>query len=382
MAQRRPRGEGTVYYDAKRDRWIGAATVAGKRKKVTGKDKTQARKRLLEEVLAKRATGTPIPNRRVTVADAVAVFLERGVPNRRTGGGRPLAPSTLDEYAWSARIITDEIGKVRLAELHVDDIEAMFDRLANRKPKGLGASSLRKIRGTLQRSLAFAERRGDIDRNPAAAATITPTAAPSIPRRALAPDQARKLLEAARGERLGAMYGLMLRVGLRPGEAAGLYWVDLADDVLNVTRARRMEAGQPVVVDDLKTQSAKRTIQLPADVAAWLADHRAAQVAERLAAPSWGDDRLMFTSTTGTVLDPPNVRRDLARICRETELPEVRPNELRHSCASLLADLGVPNEQIADLLGHTTTRMVDQHYRHRLRPVVDIAATADWTAER
>ena len=40
--------------------------------------------------------------------------------------------------------------------------------------------------------------------------------------------------------------------------------------------------------------------------------------------------------------------------------------------------MGVSNEEIADLLGHTTTRMVDQIYVHRLRPTVDVAVTADW----
>jgi len=34
--------------------------------------------------------------------------------------------------------------------------------------------------------------------------------------------------------------------------------------------------------------------------------------------------------------------------------------------------------RIADLLGHTTTRMVDQTYRHRLTAVIDVAAKADW----
>ena len=86
----------------------------------------------------------------------------------------------------------------------------------------------------------------------------------------------------------------------------------------------------------------------------------------------------MFASPTGRVLDPSNMRRELAAICRRAQVPAVRPNELRHSCASLLSDEGVPNEEIADLLGHTTTRMVHQTYRHRLRPVVDIAARARW----
>ena len=42
----------------------------------------------------------------------------------------------------------------------------------------------------------------------------------------------------------------------------------------------------------------------------------------------------------------------------------------RHSAASLLSDKGVPLEQIADQLGHTTTRMLEQHYRHQVRPSV------------
>ncbi|MFT4616859.1 MAG: integrase, partial [Halioglobus sp.] len=65
-------------------------------------------------------------------------------------------------------------------------------------------------------------------------------------------------------------------------------------------------------------------------------------------------------------------------ICAAAGVDPIRPNELRHSCASLLSDEGVPNELIADLLGHTTTRMVDQTYRHRLRPVVSVAANATW----
>jgi integrase len=41
----------------------------------------------------------------------------------------------------------------------------------------------------------------------------------------------------------------------------------------------------------------------------------------------------------------------------------------------------VPIERIADLLGHTTTRMAEQTYRHRIRPVIDVAARHDWTID-
>lgn len=57
----------------------------------------------------------------------------------------------------------------------------------------------------------------------------------------------------------------------------------------------------------------------------------------------------------------------------------ITPNELHDSCASYLSDQGVSNEVIADVLDHTATRTVDQTYRHRLRPVVAVTASVDWS---
>jgi integrase len=374
--RRRGHGEGTVYYDKARKRWVGAVTIGGRRRKVIGRDKTEARARLAT-LLAAKTTGVDVDNRSLTVARCVEAFLERDVPNRERNG-RPLSPSTIEIYRWTAQIVVAELGAVKVADLTVRDVELMLDRLARRKVNPLSASSLRKVRGTLQRSIDFAVRRGEAARNVARNATMTPRAAATQSRQALRPDDARTLLTALRDVRNGAMFGLSLRVGLRPGEAAGVWWDDLDGDVLHVRRSMRVVAGRAQVVDDLKTESSRRSIDLPADVVSWLADHRAQQVTERLSAETWNDDRLMFASPTGNVLHPSNSRRHLAAICTAAGVPVTRPNELRHSCASLLSDIGVPNEQIADLLGHTTTRMVEATYRHRLRPTVDVAARADW----
>jgi integrase len=54
----------------------------------------------------------------------------------------------------------------------------------------------------------------------------------------------------------------------------------------------------------------------------------------------------------------------------------VRPNELRHTTASLLSDRGVPHVRIADLLGHVDANMVTSTYRHNLHATVD-ATVAD-----
>ncbi len=39
-----------------------------------------------------------------------------------------------------------------------------------------------------------------------------------------------------------------------------------------------------------------------------------------------------------------------------------------------MSDAGVPLERIADQLGHATTRMLEQTYRHRLAPSVSAGA--------
>ncbi|WP_395155535.1 tyrosine-type recombinase/integrase [Ilumatobacter sp.] len=369
---RREQGTGSVYEDPKRvGRWVGEVSVNGKRRRVSGTSKADV-SRKLRALTAKRDTGQLVADRSATVAQALAEFLERDLPNR------DLAPKTLELYNWTARLIVAEIGAVRLADLTVDRIEAMLDRLATREQAPLSRSSLTKVRGTLQRSIAFAERRGKAIRNPATAATITPLAARSQPRQALGPDDARTLLAALREERDGLMFALSLRLGLRPGEAAALYWHDVDNGVVNVVRGLRRDRGRPVIVDEVKTKGSRRTIELPADLADWLADHRRRQLAERIAAPTWADDRIVFPSRAGTVTDPTKARRRLAKICVEAGVTVVRPNELRHSCASLLSDAGVPLELIADLLGHASTDMLDRTYRHRLRPSIDVAARATW----
>jgi integrase len=112
------------------------------------------------------------------------------------------------------------------------------------------------------------------------------------------------------------MFALSLRVGLRPGEATSLCWGDLDANVLHIRRGVQVHSSTPVVVDQLKTSTAERSIELPADLVAWLEDHRREQVSERLAASEWHDPRLMFASTSGRVISRPNVARQLSAICK------------------------------------------------------------------
>ncbi len=140
-------------------------------------------------------------------------------------------------------------------------------------------------------------------------------------------------------------------------------------------RSVRLERGAARVVEDLKTSPSFRTIALPGPATEELHRQRRAVAEMKLAARAWvtQDADLVFPTVNGGPWNTKNAREELARTCRDADLPTVRPNELRHSCASILSERGVPLELIADLLGHTSTRMLDQTYRHRPRRAVNAA---------
>ncbi len=57
-----------------------------------------------------------------------------------------------------------------------------------------------------------------------------------------------------------------------------------------------------------------------------------------------------------------NVRRDLALACKRAKVPKVTPNDLRRTFASWLKQNDVDSAAVAQLMGHSSTRMVDLVY--------------------
>lgn len=388
---KRPNGEGALYFETSRGAWVGDIIIEGRRYRVFGKDKTAASgklRRLLQDI----DSGTLSTDRNLTIEEATSRFLSRTVPGRRGG---TLAPSTRAVHEWAGRLIIAGLGRRKVSTLTTQHVEAFLDRLAfpEGQPSNVGGhsadlpsealsrASIVKVRSTLRLILTECMKRREVSQNVAAIVELPGDLPPAGTRRVLTPTESRQLLAHLPNETNGAMYALCLCAGLRPGEAAGLYWSSIKGDRVTISRAVRLNRGRAMLVDTLKTASSNRTVRIPAELVTMLAGHKRQQAEARLAAKRWHNPDLVFTSPTGNVLSPPNVRKHLADVCERAGVPVIRPNELRHSCASYLSDLGHRHEDIADLLGHTTTRMVDRTYRHRLRSSVDIAAEVSWLAE-
>ena len=181
----------------------------------------------------------------------------------------------------------------------------------------------------------------------------------------------------------GLMYAyivLSLLARLRTEEARALRWdhVDLDSDPdatpavpphVAVWRSVRAHG-------ETKTERSRRTLGLPQAAADALRDLLEIQAREQAeAGDQWQDTGLVFTTHRGAALDPANVRKMFKRICNAAGAGDGwTPRELRTSFVSLMSHNGVSTEEIARLVGHTSTRTTEVVYRRELRPVITTGA--------
>ena len=361
--KRRARGEDSIYYDRSRDRWVGTITVGwkpdGRRDRITvrSRTKTEVKEKLRarhEELAAGvRTTGN------FTVEHCLKDWLE--TLNTQ-------ADSTVTGYRIMARHLTELIGNVKLADLKVRDVQFALGKLADR----FSTRSVRLARMILIQASRNAMVNDLVVRNVAELTTV-PTGQSGRPSRSLNLEQALAVLDAARGERLWPYVAVSMLGGIRTEEARALRWseVDLEVGTVAVYRSVRRTG-------ETKTEKSRRVFQIPEIAIEALRELVLKQAAYRAkAGTAWKENNLVFCTSLGGPMYATDVRMGFKRITEKAALGrDWTPRELRHTFVSLLSDSGVPIEQIADAVGHSSTRTTEVVYRHQLRPVTRTAAIA------
>jgi integrase len=365
--RRRFDGEGTVYQDG--DTWRAALRLGdGRRIRRRAQSEADAYGQL-ERMRAAHGLGLAIP-----AGDTVSAYLEWWLAIQEAKVGtddRDLSVNTLTNYRWALGPIIAAHGGRRLRELEPEHVEMVLARMAH---EGKARRSVVRVRTVLAQALETAQRRGKLHRNVARLAEM-PRTAPPAEKRALTVDQAAALLETAKGDPVEAFVVTGLMLGLRPGELLGLRWddVNLKAGTLEVTGSLKRE-GSTLRRGDVKKgiRASRRRLDLPPAVLEALRDQRARQRRERmLAGPEWQEHGLVFATAVGTPISPSNMNRRLAAVTDRAGLGHWSMTELaRHSAASLMSAAGMPLEVIADVLGHSSTRMLEAHYRHQVRPSI------------
>jgi integrase len=235
--------------------------------------------------------------------------------------------------------------------------------------EGLAPRTVEYIHTTLNKALGQAVRWQLIPRNVAEAVT-----APRQRKKemlTLDREQTRRLLEAARGDRLEALYILGVTAGLRQGELLGLKWSDLnlEEGTLTVKRSLRIDKEGAHFTQGKRDRS-RRRIELGAATVAALRSHRARQNEERLRyAGLWEDYGLIFCNKDGRPIRARNLTRySFEPLLRRAGLEDlgITFHGLRHTCASLMLLNNVSPKVVSEMLGHADVAFTLRVYSHVL----------------
>jgi integrase len=326
----------------------------------------------LKEATARRDAGEPVAASRVLVG----AFLERWLDEALPAGD--LKPTTVENYATLTRHhLIPALGHRRLDALTAADVQRMIN---TKRAEGLSDRTVQLLHAILRRALGQAVRWQEARRNVAALVDR-----PRVQRKeatCLSPAEAQRLLDAARGDRLYALYAVALACGLRRGEALALRWsdVDLEAGTLRVARTlSRVRSGH--VFTEPKSPRSRRTVPLPTSCISELRAHRVRQAEERLQlCGAWQDHDLVFPSMWGTPMDPRNALRAFTTIAKRAGLEGIGLHTLRHTCASLLLAQGVHPRVVMETLGHSGIAITMDVYSHVMphqqREAADLMNTA------
>lgn len=81
--------------------------------------------------------------------------------------------------------------------------------------------------------------------------------------------------------------------------------------------------------------------------------------------PGWHEQGFIVCREDGSPLnDLAGVNWRLGTLCRDAGLPHCNPHKMRHSCASLISDLGYSDAVIAAVLNHISESTVTRGYTH------------------
>lgn len=371
MARRRGNGDGSVFRRAN-GRWAGNVQIGftdGRRvrKVVYGKTRGEVLEKV-RELLEVSRRGTVAPGRSPRLDQFLAQWLQ-------TIEGT-IRPSTFTSYSGIVRKhLIPVLGHKPIDRLTVQDIA---DLLARKRSDGLSSRTSQYVLFVLRNALNKAVRWGVATRNVAQLID-----APRVAHRdvnVLSPDEALRLVTAARDDRLEALWVLALSTGLRRGELLGLSWsdIDLERRQLRVTKALQRITGKGLVLTETKTRRGRRSIILPIGTVEALRRHHARQAEDRrIAGSAWKETQFVFTSARGTPLDGDNlISRPFVRLLERCGLPEMRFHDLRHSCASLLLAQGVAPRVVMETLGHSRIAVTLDTYTHVLPALQREAADA------
>ena len=364
-------GEGGITRHKKSGLYMARYTVqtptGPKRKTLYGKTRREVGERLTK-AKADRDGGLVFDADNIKLGEYLGRWLTDSVRDT-------VRPTTFERYEQMVRLhIRPVLGQLKLKNLTPTHVRGLY---REKLDAGLAPRTVQYIHVTLHKALEQAIADGLIPRN--ATEAVKPPQVRREEMRPLTAEQVRILFDAAKGDRLEALYVLAVTTGLRQGELLGLKWddVDLEAGTLRVRRTLTTAKGGPQLTAP-KTKGSRRTVKLTHNAVQALRSHLERQLGEIDRVGSlWRENGLIFASESGDPLDRRNVTTHRFKLLlRQAGLPQIRFHDLRHTCATLLLTKNVNPKIVSEMLGHAIIAITLDTYSHVLPNMQDSAAKA------
>ncbi|MET7612232.1 site-specific integrase [Streptomyces seoulensis] len=392
---RQPNGRSSIYF-GKDGKWHGRVTVGVRddgtpdRRHVERKTRTEVAEAVRELEQQRDARTVRKPGKAWTVKAWLTHWIENVAP-------LAVNDNTMVGYGVAVRKhLIPGLGAHRLDRLGPEHIEVFYAKM---QANGSKPATAHQVHRTFRAALNEAVRRGHLGKNPVLLAKAPKTGDHEVEPYTVR--EVQRLLKAADQHRNSARWAVALALGLRQGEVLGLQWVDVDLDggFLIVRRSRhrpqyahgctepcgRKAAGycpqrrrtNPELTVT-KSRAGRRAVGLPEQLVDLLRAHLTAQEAEREAAGKrWEENGLVFPDEHGR---SPSHRRDWAEwkgLLAEAKVRDGRLHDARHTAATVLLILGVPERAVMGLMGWSTTAMAAR-YQHMVDAVrTDVAKQVD-----
>lgn len=330
--------------NTKKQEWF---TISGRRSDAAAFERQQKEK---------MAKGTFIARaERQTFAEVAASFLKDREKLGRRGGTISGYRGLLTRYLlphfgpW-------EVGKIRRA-----DIKKHIDTLHD---GGASAQTCNRVIRTVKAVLFYALESELVERNVAHRLPLVKRkdGERRAKRGAFTEEEVRAILAAARPHER-ALIGLLCFTGMRPGEMYALDWAQVDLDASSLAVVRSWDGKQ---FQKPKTEAGQRVVPLSSWLVAELRAHR-----ERTSSTG-----LLFGTRSGKPLSASNLRRDVwLPLKKRAGVRDFDLYSLRHSFATLARTVGKESFNVARVLGHSKSGLVDSVYAAHTLPsgVADVS---------
>lgn len=362
-------GEGSLYWNEKRKRYIIAISVDGKRITRSAKTEKDAVK-ILQEL--RRKYGLI----KYTGGMRLEEWYEEWLFEVKAHSVRPRTVAS-HKGVLENHIKPYPIAKMAVSEITKMDVTKFFNQLAK---DGRSRQRLETIKMRL--STCFKEAEDFIEKNPVTGIKL-PNAFDNsknysndefeVVGHNVFDSKQQAVLLSALGDNWVSdfLIKFILGTGLRISEALALTRLDY--DGHNIIVRKQLQR-IPIYVDrevdhyelqivEVKTESSNRKVPLPEKLKAGL-NARIKEIV-KMEQP-YKDQGLLFPTELGYPMDDKRPLRRLRSLERKLGLPDVTVHGLRHSYATRLLELGEPIQSISKLLGHSSVELTQDIYAHVL----------------